>query len=62
MKIDEMMKEIDCIINELKDSNSDIDKSIDFYKKGMELIEKCLIELEEKKIKIKTITGEDFNI
>lgn len=62
MKIEDVMKEIDSIINQLKDDTIEIDKSIELYNRGVELTNKSLKELEDKKLKIMDIRGNDVEL
>lgn len=62
MKFEDAMKEIDSIINQLKDDTIEIDKSIELYNRGIELTKKCLEELEEKKLKIVDTKGNDVKL
>ena len=62
MKIEEMMLEIDSIIDKLKSNNIEIDKSIELYNIGIELTNKCIKELEDKKLKIVNSNGEEVKL
>lgn len=67
VKVEEKMKELESIINELENGNVDLEDSIEKYTKAMKLVKECdekLKNFEEQVNKIVLENGnlEDFNI
>ncbi len=66
-KFEEKMKELETIIDELENGNTDLEESIQKYTKAMKLVKECddkLKQIEEQVNKIVLENGElsDFNI
>lgn len=65
-KFEDNIKELENIINELENGNTDLEESIEKYTKAMKLVNICdkkLKDIEEQVSKIVTENGlENFNI
>ena len=65
-KFEDNIKELEQIINELENGNTDLEESIEKYTKAMKLVKICdkkLKDIEEQVSKIVTENGlEDFKI
>lgn len=65
-KFEDNIKELEQIINELENGNTDLEESIEKYTKAMKLVNICdkkLKDIEEKVTKIVTENGlEDFKV
>lgn len=67
VKFEDQVKELEKIINELENGNTDLDESIEKYTKAMKLVKECdekLKNIEETVNKIVTENGslENFEI
>ena len=62
IKYESKIQELDMIIKKLQGSNTDIEESIELYKKGIKLYQECSSELENMKLSIKTIDGKSLII
>ncbi|MDO5095655.1 MAG: exodeoxyribonuclease VII small subunit [Peptostreptococcaceae bacterium] len=60
MKFEEKLKELDKIIEMLQNQDIEIDKAMELYQKGVKLNEECSKELEELKLSIHTVDGEEL--
>jgi exodeoxyribonuclease VII small subunit len=49
------LKELEETVDKLESGEADLDASIEYYEKGMKLIEKCREILKEKKLKIEVL-------
>lgn len=49
------LNELEETVDKLESGDADLDDSIEYYEKGMKLIEKCREILKEKKLKIEVL-------
>ena len=49
------LNELEETVDKLESGEADLDASIEYYEKGMKLIEKCRAILQEKKLKIEVL-------
>ena len=49
------LNELEETVDKLESGEADLDASIEYYEKGMKLIEKCRAILQEKKFKIEVL-------
>lgn len=61
-KFEDKMKELETIINDLENGNTDLDASIKKYTKAMELVKQCDEELKNAEAKISKIVNADGNL
>ncbi|MBP3920678.1 MAG: exodeoxyribonuclease VII small subunit [Bacilli bacterium] len=66
IKFEDKIKELETIINELENGETDLDTSIEKYTKAMNLVKECETKLNEVEDKVNKILNdgklEDFNI
>ncbi len=62
MKFEEKMKELDQIIEQLQSQNIEIQSAAELYRKGLQLSEECLKELESVKLSIATTDGTTIDL
>lgn len=60
-KLEKKIEEIEAIVSMLEDDETDIDKSIEMYEKGIKLIKECEHIIGEYEEKIKTVINSENN-
>ncbi len=58
MKFEEALEELKLIVKQLESENIDLDKSIEVYKRGIELSKFCRDKLDETNTLIATVIDE----
>lgn len=58
-KLEKKIEEIEEIVRQLEDEETDIDKSIEMYERGVKLIRECEKIITQYEDKIKTVLGEE---
>ncbi|MEJ5230464.1 MAG: exodeoxyribonuclease VII small subunit [Pseudothermotoga sp.] len=55
MKIDQMIKELETIVERLEREDLSFDESMDLYNKGVEIYKELVVALKEAKIQIQDV-------
>lgn len=58
-KLEKKIEEIEEIVRQLEDEETDIDRSIEMYERGVKLIRECEKIITQYEDKIKTVLGEE---